>query len=105
MNAVERLWRALRAGDWAALAAQFGHRAVIERAGEGPLHVEAYVAAHRAAGVPESVAVRRMTGDGTIVAVEATVVRGGDRSRVLAIYDLHDGHIRGGTEAWVRERR
>ena len=105
MNAVERLWRALEAGDWASLAAQFGHGAVIERAGEGRLSAEAYVADARAAGAPESIAVRRMTGDGTIVAVEATVVRGGVRSRVLAIYDLHDGHLRGGTEAWVRESR
>ncbi len=29
------------------------------------------------------------------------VDRGGERFRVLALYDLHDARIRGGTEVWT----
>ena len=103
MNAVERLWRALGAGDWAAMAAQLGPGAQIERPGQDTLGAEEYVAWHRSAGAPESVAERRAVGDGTIVAHEAAVIRGGERFRVLALYDLHDGRVRGGTEVWTRE--
>ena len=103
MNAVDRLWRALGNGDWAAMAAQLGGGARIERLGEGTLDAEDYVAGHRAAGAPESVRRRRSVGDGTIVAFEAAVERGGERFRVLALYDLHDARVRGGTEVWVRE--
>lgn len=105
MNAVERLWRALRKGDWASLRAQLDHGAVIERLDGSRLAADEYVAAARAAGVPEAVDVRRITGDGTVVAVEAAVVRSGARFRVLAIYDLHTGRIAGGTEAWARDAR
>ena len=103
MNAVERLWRALGNGDWAAMAAQLGPGAEIERPGAPTLGADDYVAWHRAAGPPESVRRHRSVGDGTIVAFEATIERGGERLRVLALYDLHDGRIRAGTEAWVRE--
>jgi hypothetical protein len=103
MNAVARLWRALGNADWAAMGAQLGAGAEIERPGEATLGAEDYVAWHRAAGVPTAVQRHRIVGDGTIVAVEATVERGDDRFRVLALYDLHDGRVRGGTEAWVRE--
>jgi hypothetical protein len=103
MNAVDRLWRALDHGDWAAMAAQLGRGARIERPGEDTLGAEDYVAWHRAAGAPESVRRRRSVGDGTIVAFEAGVERGGERFRVLALYDLHDARVRGGTEVWVPE--
>ena len=103
MNAVERLWRALGKGDWRAMSAQLGAGARIERPGEGALTAEDYVAWHRAAGAPDAVQRLRAVGDGTIVAHEATVERGGERFRVLALYDLHDGRVRGGTEVWTRE--
>ncbi len=103
MNAVERLWRALAAGDWTALRAQLGRGAAIDRPGDRLLAADAYVAALCTAGAPVSVEVRRLTGDGTIVAVEAAIVRADGRFRVVAVYDLHDGLIAGGTEAWVRE--
>ena len=103
MNAVERLWRALGHADWAAMSAQLGPGARIERPGAATLAAEDYVAWHRAAGAPESVRRRRSVGDGTIVAFEATVARGGERFRVLALYDLHDARIRGGTEVWAPE--
>jgi len=103
MNAVDRLWRALGHGDWAAMAAQLGPGARIERPGAGALGAEDYVAWHRAAGAPDAVQRLRAVGDGTIVAHEATVERGGERFRVLALYDLHDGRVRGGTEVWTRD--
>jgi hypothetical protein len=101
MNAVDRLWRALTAGDWASMAAQLGPNAVIVRLGDGPLDAEAYVAAQRAAGAPDRVEHRRTTGDGATVGLEATVVRDGRRVRVVGFYDLHDARIAGGTEAWA----
>ena len=70
MNAVDRLWRALGHGDWAAMAAQLGPGARIERPGEGTLGAEDYVAGHRAAGAPESIRRHRSVGDGTIVVSE-----------------------------------
>jgi hypothetical protein len=103
MNATDRLWRALAAGEWASMRAQLSHRASIERVGEGDVPADEYVAHHRAAGVPDSVEIRRSTGDGTIVAVEAAVQRGGGRWRVLAMYDLHNGRIAHGVEAWLPE--
>ncbi len=101
MNAVERLWRALGEGDWTAMTAQLGPGAEIERPGDAALPAAEYVAWHRAAGAPDAIRRRRTVGDGTIFALEATVDRGGERFRVVALYDLHDARIRGGTEVWA----
>ncbi|MGZ4269745.1 MAG: nuclear transport factor 2 family protein [Solirubrobacteraceae bacterium] len=101
MNAADRLWRALAAGDWPAVGAQLAPNAVIERPGHRALAADDYVAHLRAAGAPDAVEVRRRTGDGTIVAFDAAVRRGEHRWRVLAIYDLHDARVAGGTEVWV----
>ena len=101
MNAVERLWRALGQGDWPAMAAQLGAGARIERPGEASAEPPRTTSRGTAPPAHPTPSQRlRAVGDGTIVAHEATVERGGERFRVLALYDLHDGRVRGGTEVW-----
>lgn len=102
MNAAERLWRAIEGADWVAVRRQFSLHARIEHPPDPAIAADEYVARLRAEGAPASVAMRRTATDGNMVALEADVERGGARFRVLAFYDLHDAHIAGGTEAWIR---
>ena len=98
MNAVERLWGALVAGDWAAARAQFRSNARIEWPHTGEqLDVEEYLGrARMRAGAPS---VSRVVAEGRYVAVEARA--GG--TRCAGFYDLHDGLIASGVEYWVGE--
>jgi ketosteroid isomerase-like protein len=99
MNAVERLWRALAAHDWASARAQFHPNATVEWPHTGArLDVEEYLARLRAR--PEGgIDVGRVVSEGRFVAVEA---RAGT-ARCAAFYDLHDGLIASGVEYWVGE--
>jgi ketosteroid isomerase-like protein len=98
MNAVERLWRALAAHDWASARAQFRANATVEwpHAAER-LDADEYLARlrTRAGGID----LQRVVAEGRFVAVEA---RAGS-ARCAAFYDLHDGLIASGVEYWVGE--
>jgi ketosteroid isomerase-like protein len=98
MNAVERLWRALEARDWASARAQLRPNATVEWPHRAErLDVEEYLARARArAGAVELL---RVVAEGRYVAVE---VRAG-AARCAAFYDLHDGLIASATEYWVGE--
>jgi len=99
MNAVERLWRALGAGDWGSVRAQFRSHATVEWPHDGArLDVDEYVARMRArAG--DGIELRRVVTEGRFVAVEARV----GSARCAGFYDLHDGLIASATEYWVGE--
>ena len=97
MNAVERLWRALGAEDWASARSQFRPQAIVEWPHRGErLDVEEYLARTRvhATGAIE---VRRVVAEGRLVAVEASA----GSARCGAFYDLHDGLIVSAVEYWV----
>jgi hypothetical protein len=99
MNAVERLWRALAAGDWESARSQFRLNASIEWAHRSELlSAEEYLARMRARSA-EGIDVARVVSEGRFVAVEA---RAG-ATRCAAFYDLHDGLITNGVEYWVGE--
>jgi len=98
MNAVERLWRALADGDWAAARAQFRSHARIEWPHTGEqIDVDEYVA--RARTRAQRPAASRVVAEGRCVAVEASA----GEARCAAFYDLHDGLIVSGVEYWVGE--
>ena len=97
MNAVERLWRALGAEDWASARSQFRPNATVEwPPGAERLDVDEYLARtrSRARGPIE---VRRVVAEGRYVAVDAVA---GD-ARCGGFYDLHDGLIVSAVEYWV----
>jgi ketosteroid isomerase-like protein len=99
MNAVERLWRALAAGDWASARSQFRPNATVEWPHAGArVDAEEYLARTRARR-GDGIDVGRVVTEGRYVAVEA---RAGT-ARCAGFYDLHDGLIASATEYWVGE--
>ena len=100
MNAVERLWRALAARDWAAVRSQFQPHAEVEWPhAERRMDVEEYVATQRERAHDRTIRVGRVVTEGRTVVVEARV---GD-AYCAGFYDLHDGLIAGAVEYWVGE--
>jgi hypothetical protein len=96
MNAVERLWRGIARGDYAAIAAQLHENARIEWPHTGErLSATEYVVRQRLAGDRE-VRILRLLVDDERVAVHAEV---GGRT-VGAFYDLQQSRIAGGVEIW-----
>ena len=100
-TAVDRLWRALAAGDWAGMLGQFAAGALVFEADSGTA-----VAARRVrrpppdgAGRPTSASSAAVRESNTI-AVEVHVTRGGFERRCAAFYDLRDGRIASATEYW-----
>jgi ketosteroid isomerase-like protein len=99
-TAVDRLWRALAAGDWAGMLGQFAAGALVFEADSGTaVPAEEYVARHRTAGTAE-VAVERAVRESNTIAAEVHVTRGGFERRCAAFYDLRDGRIASATEYW-----
>ena len=96
MNAVERLWRGIARGDYAAIAAQLHENARIEwpHSGES-LSATEYVVRQRLAG-DRKVRVLRVLADDERVAIHAEV----DGRAVGAFYDLQQSRIAGGVEIW-----
>ena len=96
MNSVERLWRGIARGDYAAIAAQLHESARIQwpHTGES-LSATEYVVRQRLAGDRE-VRVLRLLVDDERVAVHAEV----DGRAVGAFYDLQQSRIAGGVEIW-----
>jgi limonene-1,2-epoxide hydrolase len=105
MNAVERLWRALRKDDWDAALAQLHEHAVIRWPHTGERFDRAidYVTAHRLHGGRTRVDVRRVISESRDVAVYAVIGDAHDVWHVTGIYELQDGRIAHGTEVWTRE--
>ena len=97
MNAVERLWRGIARGDYAAIAAQLHENARIEwpHTGES-LSATEYVVRQRLAG-DRKVQVLRVLADDERVAVHAEV----DGRAVGAFYDLQQSRIATGVEIWT----
>jgi hypothetical protein len=99
MNAVERLWRALAAGDWSAARAQFRPNATIAWPHRGEsFDLNEYLGRMRERD--GTVEVLRVVTEGRSVAVEG---RAGD-ARCAGFYDLHDGLIVSAVEYWVGDR-
>ncbi len=99
-TAVDRLWRALAAGDWAGMLAQFATGALVFEADSGiAVAADEYVARHRTAGAAD-VHVERAVRESNTIAVEVHVARGGFERRCAAFYDLRDGRIASATEYW-----
>ena len=96
MNAVERLWRGIARGDYAAIAAQLHENARIEwpHTGES-LSATEYVVRQRLAG-DRKVRVLRVLADDERVAIHAEV----DGRAVGAFYDLQQSRIATGVEIW-----
>ena len=103
MNAVERLWRALGARDWAGAERQLHPQARISwpHTGEEWADAAAYVTAIRLnPGVP-TVHVERLLSDERNVSVLVRVEREDGERRCAGFYLLQEGRIAGGTELWV----
>jgi hypothetical protein len=100
MNAPERLWRGLRARDWAAVRSQFQPNAEVEWPHAGRrMPVDEYVATQRERAGDRAVDVRRVVSEGRNVVVEARV----GEAHCAGFYDLHDGLIAGAVEYWIGE--
>lgn len=107
MNAVERLWRALRAQDWDSVTAQLHPGVVVVWPHDGRRFTSAvaYVQAHRDLSRDGDIlTVHRFIAEGRSVAVHAALeARSGAPARrhCAAFYELHDGRIAHGTELWL----
>ena len=97
MNAVDRLWRAIARGDYAAIAAQLQENARIEWPHSGEqLSATEYVVRQRLAG-KRAVDMQRILVDDERVAVHAIV----DGRHVGGFYDLQGARIATGVEIWA----
>ena len=105
MNAVERLWRAIRKEDWPAAQAQLREHVVIRWPHTDDRFDRAidYITAHRLHGGRTRVDVRRVISEGKHVAVHAVIVDDGETWHCAGLYELQDGHIASGTEVYARE--
>jgi ketosteroid isomerase-like protein len=102
-TAVDRLWQALGAGDWRAMAHQL-HRGAEIWLSDGGVTVdrEEYVARRRGAG-PAAVHVEHHVQQRNVAAIEVSVARGSVVRRCAGFYDLRDGRISRGAEYWGPE--
>ncbi len=103
MNAVERLWRALGARDWASAERQMHPAARIAwpHTGEVFPDAEAYVTAIRLnPGIP-TVHLDRVVVEDRYVGVLVRVEREDGERRCGGFYLLQEGRIASGTELWV----
>jgi hypothetical protein len=105
VNAVERLWRALRREDWDSAEAQLYENAVIRwpHTGERFDRAVEYVTAHRLHGGRRSVDVRRVISEGSHVALWAVIVDGDGTWHCAGIYELQEAYVARAVEIWTRE--
>jgi ketosteroid isomerase-like protein len=105
MNAVERLWRALRREDWEAAEAQLYENAVVRWPHTGERFDRAidYLTAYRLHGTRTRVDVRRIVSDGDHVGLWAVVDDGDGTWHCGAMYELQDARIAHAVEVWTRE--
>ena len=103
VNAVERLWEALAAGDADRAAQELHPHVVVDwpHTGERFESRDAYVAVHMAVPGRRAVEVGRIVTEGRTVASEVRVH--GDASwAVASFFTLHDGRILHAVEYWVQ---
>jgi hypothetical protein len=107
MNAVDRLWRALRREHWESAAAQMHDHAVIRwpHTGERFDRASDYITAHRLDLGRTSVDVRRTIADRERVALLAVLTYPDQTWYCAAVYELHEARIASGIEVWTREGR
>ena len=107
MNAVERLWRALRREDWESAAIQLHEYAVVRwpHTNERFDRAADYVLAHRLdAERRTAVDVRRVITEGTDVALWVVVTYPDDETwHCAAVYELQEARIAHAVEVWARE--
>jgi hypothetical protein len=105
MNAVERLWRALRKEDWDGALAQLDEHAVIRwpHTDERFDRALGYITAHRLHGGRTQVDVRRVISEGRRAALWAVIVDATDTWHCAGVYELEDARIANGVEIWTRE--
>src|SRR3954467_8554960 len=105
MNAVERLWRALRREDFEVAEAQLFENAVIRWPHTGERFDRAidYVTAHRLHGRRQRTDVRRIVSEGDHVGLWAVVEDGDGTWHCAAMYELEEGRIHHAVEVWTRE--
>jgi hypothetical protein len=97
LNAVERLWRGIARGDYAAIAAQLEQHARIDWPHTGEqLSATEYVVRQRLAG-ERDVHVERVLADEERVAIHVIV----DGRDVGGFYDLQQSRIAAGVEIWA----
>lgn len=103
MNAVERLWRALRERDWKAVAAQMHPDVVTEypASGERFTGPQEYVMSHRLR--PEEVAIERLeiVNGALRSAVYAVIRTPSGIEHMMGLYDLHETRIARIVELWA----
>jgi hypothetical protein len=105
MSAVDRLWNALRKGDWDAAVAQLDEHAVVRWPHSGDRFDRAidYITAHRLHGGRTRVDVRGVTTEGRRSTVWAVIDDQDGVWHVGGFYELRDGAIVQGVEVFARE--
>ena len=106
MNAVDRLWRAVRREDWESAAAQMHEFAVVRwpHTDERFDRAADYILAHRLDAQRRSaVDVRRTITEGLDVALWVVVTYPeGETWHCGAVYELHEARIAHAVEVWTR---
>jgi SnoaL-like domain len=105
MNAVERLWRAIRRDDWDAALAQLHEHAILRWPHSGDRFDRAidYVTAHRLHGGRTRIDVRGISTDGKQVSAWVVIEDGEGTWHLGGFYELRDGKIAQGVEIQARE--
>jgi SnoaL-like domain len=105
MNAVERLWRAIRKEDWDAAHAQLHEQAVIRWPHSGDRFDRAidYITAVRLHGGRTRIDPRGVVADGKQVTIWVVIEEERDTWHLGGFYELRDGHIAQGVELFTRE--
>ena len=105
MNAVERLWRAIRKDDWDAALDQLHEHAVVRWPHSGDRFDRAidYVTAHRLHGGRTRVDIRGVVSEGKQVTVWAVIENAEGVWHIGGFYELRDGYIAQGVELFTRE--
>jgi SnoaL-like domain len=106
MNAVERLWRAIRKDDWDSALAQLHEHAVIRWPHSDDRFDRAidYITAHRLHGGRVRVDIRGVVAEGKQVTVWAVIEDAEGVWHLGGFYELRDGRIAQGVEIQARER-
>jgi hypothetical protein len=105
MNAVERLWRAIRKDDWDAALAQLHEHAVIRWPHSDDRFDRAidYITAHRLQGGRTRIDPRGVVADGKQVTVWVVIEDAEGTWHLGGFYELRDGRIALGVEILARE--
>jgi hypothetical protein len=105
VNAVERLWRAIRRDDWDSALDQLHEHAVIRWPHSGDRFDRAidYTTAHRLQGGRTRVDVRGFATDGKQVSAWIVIEDAEGTWHLGGFYELRDGKIAQGVEIQARE--